>query len=109
MNNWLRLLKGKKQQNENSKISLNLDTHNKKEEVLKDISKVEIEKMKRLTERYLNYDIKQLKADSLDEAQIYLGLIRNIHSKKIKDYSYEFSAMEEKLKYYDNVISERYY
>jgi hypothetical protein len=43
-----------------------------------------IKKMKSKTEEFLNYEIKELHPQNQQEAKIYLSLIRNIHSKKIK-------------------------
>lgn len=43
-----------------------------------------IEKMKQKTEDFLNYEVKELCAQNQYEAKIYLSLIRNVHSKKIK-------------------------
>ena len=43
-----------------------------------------IQKMKNRTEEFLNYEIKEMHPQNQQEAKIYLSLIRNIHSKKIK-------------------------
>lgn len=43
-----------------------------------------IQKMKNRTEEFLNYEIKEMNPQNQQEAKIYLSLIRNIHSKKIK-------------------------
>ena len=87
-----------------SKFSQKQSEHKKLSEAEE---KKKLGRMKREVEDFLNFDLKEIKPEIQRDAQVYLGLIRNIHSKKIKDYSYEFSAMEEKLKYYDMLISKR--
>lgn len=43
-----------------------------------------IQEMMGRTEEFLNYEKKELDPKTQQEAKIYLSLIRNIHSRKIK-------------------------
>lgn len=54
------------------------------EQPLLEKDKKMIEKMKNQTEDFLNYEIKELNPENQQEAKIFLSLIRNIHSRKIK-------------------------
>ena len=43
--------------------------------------------MRKKTESFLDYEVKELSPKNEQEAKMYLSLIRNIHSKKIKGQS----------------------
>ena len=57
------------------------------EEPLLEQDRQMIDKMKAQTEDFLNYEVKELNPLNQQEAKIYLSLIRNIHSRKIKGFS----------------------